>query len=95
MENLKQLFGAKTNAAKTFSVQGLVTALENNIAAAGSTLRIQPAMAERVSNEDFGATDVTDSIENVFEALGRELTNLSFENFNEARKADARVSKKT
>jgi hypothetical protein len=89
MENLKQLFAGKTNVGKAFTVQGLVTALQANIEAAGSNLFINANMAERVSNEDFGASDVTDSISNVFEALGRELGNLSFENFNEARKGDA------
>jgi len=88
MNNLKQLFGRK-NAAASFSVQNLVSALDGQISTAGSSFYVKPEMAERVSNEDFNASDVTDSVETVFEALGKVLTGLSFEHFNAERKADA------
>jgi hypothetical protein len=89
MENIKQIFAKRNSVGVAFSVQALVKNLDANIEAAGSTLRINADMAERVSNEDFGAADVGDKIDNVYEALGRELATLSFEAFNAERKGDA------
>lgn len=89
MENIKQIFAKRGSVGVAFTVQGLVKALDANIEAAGSTLRINADMAERVSQEEFGAADVGDKIESVYEALGRELGTLSFEAFNAERKGDA------
>jgi hypothetical protein len=89
MENIKQLFANRGNIKTAFSVQALVKNLEENIGAAGSTLRINADIAERVSNEDFGAADVGDKMTNVYEEVGRALATLSFEAFNSERKGDA------
>ncbi|ARV77291.1 major head protein [Pseudomonas phage Noxifer] len=89
MENIKQLFDKRANVSKGFTVQALVKDLEDNIKGAGSTLRINEAIAERVSNEEFGSADVSDKMQNVYEELDRALSTLSFEHFNADRKGDA------
>ncbi|MNF25526.1 hypothetical protein D3C81_313160 [compost metagenome] len=93
MENIKQLFAQRAKVGAQFNVKAFVENLQSNLDAAGSTLRIQPEMAERVSQEDFGASDVSDKMTNVYEELGRSLASLGFEAFNADRGTDAaRVS---
>lgn len=89
METIKSLFSQRQNLGKNFNVQGFVSALAADLGGSGSGLHVNAGMAERISQEDFGAADVTDSLKSVYGEVQRHLESLGFEAFNADRGADA------